>query len=123
MRVALYLLQDSVAVELGHQNIEQQKVEAPASQQVERFGPVLGEYDGMAVLLEPAAEQEPVDPVVVRDQDRARCARGAGHETGSDRSEARVSAIVRYSCPIRSTSRETPSRWPSLARCSTVRQR
>ena len=29
---------------------------------------------------------------------------------------------VRYSCSIRSTNCDTPSRWPSLACCSTVRQ-
>src|ERR1700733_2428227 len=100
MRVALELLQNSVAVELGHQDVEQHQVEPPASQQVERFSAVFGEDDGMPALLEHAAEQELVDPVVVSDQDRAGSGSGAAHETGSDRSEARVSWSVRYSCSI-----------------------
>ena len=100
MRVALELLQDSVAVELGHQDVEQYQVEAPASQQVERFSAVFGEDDGVSVVLEPTAEQEPVHPVVVRDQDRARRGSGSAHETGSDRREARASWSVRYSCSI-----------------------
>jgi hypothetical protein len=32
---------------------------------------VFGEDDGMPHVLEPATEQKPVHPVVVRDQDRA----------------------------------------------------
>ena len=56
---------------------------------------------------------------------RSGCAgRGSGtaHGIGSDRREARVFWSVRYSCSIRSTNCDTPSRWPSLACCSTVRQ-
>ena len=94
MRVALQLFQDSVAVELGHQDVEQHQVEAPASQQVERFFAVFGEDDGMPVVLEPAAEQEPVHAVVVRDQDRAGRGGGTAHEIGSDRREARASWTV-----------------------------
>ncbi len=100
MRIALELLQNPVAVELGHEDVEQQQVEAPASQQVERFRAVFGEDDGMPVLLEPAAEQEPVDSVVVRDQDRAPGAGGAAHETGSDRRETTASWSGWYSCSI-----------------------
>src|ERR1700746_3723304 len=100
MRVALELLEDTVAVELRHQDVEQDEVEPLASQQLERFRAVLREHDGVPVMLEPAAEQQPVDPVVVGDQDRAGSGSRAGHETGSDRRDARASWSVPYSCSI-----------------------
>jgi hypothetical protein len=89
MWITLQLLQDPVAVEFGHQHVQQDQVEAPPSQQVERFAAVFSEDDGMPVVVEPAGEQEPIDAVVVRDQDRAR--RRGVHETGSDRIAVRAS--------------------------------
>ena len=59
----------AVAVELRHQHVEQQHVEPLLPEQVERLSPVLCEHDGVTLLLEAAAEQEPVHPVVVGDED------------------------------------------------------
>ena len=75
MRVVLQLREHLVAVELGHQDVEQQQVEPLLPQQVERLAAVLREDDRVPLLLEAAAEQEPVHAVVVRDQDRARSRR------------------------------------------------
>ena len=41
---------------------------------------MFGEDDGMPLLLEPAAEQEPVHAVVVRDEDRAGRGSGTAHD-------------------------------------------
>ncbi len=72
VRVVLQLREHLVAVELGHQDVEQQQVEALRPQQVERLAAVLREDDGVPCCSRPRAEQEPVHPVVVGDQDRAR---------------------------------------------------
>src|SRR5690242_15417099 len=122
MLIALQLLQNPEAVELGHQHVEEQQVEGPASQQIERCSAVFGEDDGMPLVLEPAAQQKPVHAVVVRDQDCAGLRTGTTHETASDRRDARAACSVRYSCSMRSTSSETLSRRPALACRSTVRQ-
>ncbi len=66
MQVALEFLEDHVAVELGHQHVEQHQVKAPRAQQLERFSPVLGEDDVVPLVLEPTGEQQLVDPIVIR---------------------------------------------------------
>ena len=56
----------------------------------------------MTFLLETAGEQEPVDPVVVGDEDRPRCRSGTAHETGSGRRASTASCSGPYSCSTRS---------------------
>src|SRR5205085_6139259 len=103
-------------VELGHQDVEQDQVEGLPAQQLERLAAVLGEDDPVAFVLETAGEQEPVDPVVVRDED------GAAHEGDPARSAERACSSGRYSASICSTSFSAPSSSPAFARCSRVRQ-
>src|SRR6188472_2256121 len=106
MRIVLELREHLVAVELGHEDVEQQQVERLLPQQVERLAAVLGEADGMALSLEAAREHEPVHPVVVGDEDLAVHGSGCFHAGDSERSADRASSSGRYSCSIRSTSSE-----------------
>ncbi len=106
---SLQLGEHLVAVELGHQHVEQDQVEMVAPQQVERLAPVLREDDRVALLLQAAAEQEPIHPIVVGDQDRARRRRGRRHETASERSATRASSSGRYASSIRRRARDVPS--------------
>ena len=122
MRVELQLRQHLVTVELGHQDVEQHQVEVLATQQVERLAAVLREGDGVPLLLQTAAEQKAVHPVVVGDQDRSGREAEALTTPAVERSAARASSSGSYSCSIRSTSSEAPSSSPFLARCSSSRQ-
>ena len=54
MRIVLQLGKDLVAVELGHQDVEQHQVEALLTQQLERLPAVLRVGDRVPLLLEPA---------------------------------------------------------------------
>ena len=51
MGVVLQIRQDLVAVELGHQDVEQDQVEGLLAQQLERLAAVLGEDDPVALVL------------------------------------------------------------------------
>ena len=82
MRVELQLREDLIAIELGHQDVEQHQVEVPATQQIERLAAVFCEDDGVTLLLQTAAEQKPVHPVVVRDQDRSGRRSVSAHDAG-----------------------------------------
>ena len=99
VRIELQLRQHLVAVELGHQDIEQHQVEVLATQQVERLAAVLCEHDGVPLLFQPAAEQKAVHPVVVDDQDRPgreaprRSRRGCRPERGESLLEGSVLSL------------------------------
>ena len=105
MRVVLQLRQDLVAVELGHQDVEQQQVERAAAatgraprrraRRRRRCGPRCSS---------PRASRSRF----TRLSSAIRIVPGAGagraHATGSDRRAASASSSGRYSCSIRSTS-------------------
>ena len=99
MRVELQLRENLVAVELGHQDVEQHQVEVLATQQVERLAAVFCEDDGVPLLLQTAAEQEPVHPVVVRRsgsfraEERRRSRRGVERSAASAFSRAGVLSL------------------------------
>ena len=65
---AVELLEHLEAVHLRHLDVEQQQVERLASQHLQRDAAVLGERDAMPQQLEAARQQQPVDLVVVDDQ-------------------------------------------------------
>src|SRR6476646_220172 len=108
MRVFLQLREHFVAVELGHEHVEEEQVEPLLSQQVERLAAVLGEDDRVPLVLETAREQEPVHAVVVCDENRAGCGSGTAQADASERSELSASSSGWYSCSIRPTSSPAP---------------
>ena len=110
-----------VAVELGHQDVEQQHVEPPLPEQLERLAPVLGEDDRVPFLLEAAAEQESVHPVVVGDEDRARRDESA-HVGAFGRTASSARSSEPRSSSIRARRPGASSRRPSFACCSRMRQ-
>ena len=115
----LQLREHLVAVELRHQDVEQQQVEALPAQQVERLAAVLGEDDRVPLLLQTAAEQEPVH----RLSSAIRIVPGEGggaHGAGFGRSAASACSSAPYSRSIRSTSSAAPSTSPFFARSSSV---
>src|SRR5690349_15112870 len=121
MPVELQLREDLVAVELGHQDVEQHQVELPATQELQRLAAVLCEDNGVPLLLQATAEQEPVHPVVVRDEDRSGRRGGSTHDAGVERSAASVFSSAAYSCSIRSRSSAVPSSSPLRACASSSR--
>ena len=78
---------------------------------------VLGEDDGVSLLLEPAREQEPVDPVVVGDEDRAGGGSARVHAGDSERSAERASLerAVLLLDPVDELRRRRRARRPSRA--------
>ena len=69
---AVELLEHLEAVHLRHLHVEQQQVERFAPQHLERDAAVLGRGDAVALQLEAARQQQPVDLVVVDDQQARR---------------------------------------------------
>ena len=67
-RIADQLLEDLEAGHLRHLHVEQQQVERLGAQHLERDPAVLGAVDLVALQLEAALQQQPVDLVVVGDQ-------------------------------------------------------
>ncbi len=68
LQVVLQLLEHLEAVHLGHFHVEEQEVEALAPQHVERDASVLRRRDAVALQLQAARQQQPVDLVVVDDE-------------------------------------------------------
>ena len=123
MRVELQLREDLVAVELGHQDVEQHQVEVPATQQVERLAAVFCEDDGVPLLLQTAAEQKAGSPGCRRRSGSFPAERRerSRRRRRPERSEGLLRAAA-YSRSIRSTSSAAPSSSPLLARSSSSRQ-
>jgi hypothetical protein len=57
-----------IAVHLGHLDVEQDQVDPALPERLQSFLAVLGEAHGVAQLLEGAAKEQPVHPVVVDDE-------------------------------------------------------
>jgi hypothetical protein len=68
LQVVLKLLKDLEAIHLGHFHVEEQEIERLAAQRLQRDTPVLGAGDAVSLLLEAARQEQPVDLVVVDDQ-------------------------------------------------------
>src|SRR5262249_13034621 len=107
----LHLGEHFVAVDLGHLDVEQHQIEAALLEEVESLPSVLGELDGVALLLESPPEQELVHAVVVDDQDSA-C--GSAHLPSSFATSA-------YSASIRAARSGAPVRSPPFACTSSSR--
>ena len=69
--VLLHDLEDLVARELGHHDVEQHEVERLLRQAVERLASVLGDEHGVAIAAQAPRQQIAVHLVVVDDEDRA----------------------------------------------------
>ncbi len=76
------LLEHLEAVHLRHLHVEEHEVEALAAQHLERHAPVLRGCGLVALLLEAAREQQPVDLVVVDDQEPGRSVLHFTHRAG-----------------------------------------
>ena len=75
-RSLLHLREHLEPVDLRHFHVEQQEIEAVAPQHLQRHAPVLGGRDAVALQLEIAREEQPVDLVVVgHQQPRTRASR------------------------------------------------
>src|SRR6266487_4242235 len=69
--IALQSLEHRDAVELGHDDVEQDNVERILAQDLERLLAVCRGADPVALLLEAAGQEHPVERVVVDDEDAA----------------------------------------------------
>jgi hypothetical protein len=86
--VPLERLEDLVAVHLGHHDVQQDQVEGPGPDPVQRLDPALGGVHRVAEPLQPPRQQVAVRLVVVDDQQRAGAARGE-HRRRVDRRRGR----------------------------------
>src|SRR6266511_1003281 len=106
--VALDPRQSLVAVQLRHQDVEQDDVEGLGAKRLQRPAAVLDGGDAVALPLEVVRQDHAVDLVVVDDEDRCRA---LAHEAAA----CKASATRAYSASIRATCSTAPTRAPVCA--------
>src|SRR6266545_3734783 len=106
--VALDPRQSLVAVQLRHQDVEQDDVEGLGAKRLQRPAAVLDGGDAVALPLEVVRQDHAVDLVVVDDEDRCRA---LAHEAAA----CKESATRAYSASIRATCSAAPTRAPVCA--------
>src|SRR5512133_293560 len=113
--VALDLREGVVAVELRHEDVEQDDVERLGSKRLQCPDAVLGRGDTVTLSLEVAGQEHPVHRVVVDDENGCRSRAHAR----SCPAACSASATRAYSSSMRATSSATSTRTPTLAIAST----